>query len=65
MKFQPLNIVDNLFKRLCVAYAKDDKHIFKMLEPWYEEISRLTKCAYLAVEMMKVKFILDRQESRL
>jgi len=23
MKFLPLNIVDNLFKRLCISYAKD------------------------------------------
>ena len=54
MKFLPLNIVDNIFKRLCISYAKDDKTIVKTLEPWYDDISRLIKCAYLAVQMMKV-----------
>ena len=64
MKFLPLSIVDNLFKRLCVSYAKDDNAILKAFEPWYDDINRLIKCAYLAVEMMKVFVHLFRQESK-
>jgi hypothetical protein len=64
MKFLPLNIVDNLFKKLCISYAKDDKTIFKILEPWYDDINKLIKCAYLSVDMMKVVLYLFRQESK-
>jgi hypothetical protein len=63
LKFVPIASLNNHFKRLCVSYAKDEG-VMKNLERWFEDIQNLIKCAYLAVDQMRVHLPLSRSAGK-
>lgn len=46
--------LNSMLQKILVSYAKDES-ILKYLERWNQDVHTLIKCAYLAVNELRVK----------